>query len=180
MSRLTVTPDNAPGHPAGQFVDPDAIAAELARRGVVFERHSLPVLPPQGGEAVLDALADVIAALKGRFGYVSADVVKVTPETPNHSAMRTKFLAEHTHGEDECRLMLDGGGSFFLHLGAEVLQVEVAAGDLITVPAGAKHWFDMGAQPSFAALRLFTNPDGWVATFTGDAIASRFPAHGEA
>jgi 1,2-dihydroxy-3-keto-5-methylthiopentene dioxygenase len=26
-------------------------------------------------------------------------------------------------------------------------------------------------------LRLFENPDGWVARFTGDAIADRFPRH---
>jgi 1,2-dihydroxy-3-keto-5-methylthiopentene dioxygenase len=50
-------------------------------------------------------------------------------------------------------------------------------GDLISVPAGMKHWFDMGAAPRFTAIRLFVNPDGWVARFTGDVIADRFPRH---
>jgi 1,2-dihydroxy-3-keto-5-methylthiopentene dioxygenase len=50
-------------------------------------------------------------------------------------------------------------------------------GDLISVPAGMKHWFDMGPRPNFTAIRLFVNPDGWVARFTGSDIAERFPRH---
>ncbi|HGN2103582.1 TPA: acireductone dioxygenase, partial [Pseudomonas aeruginosa] len=38
-----------------------------------------------------------------------------------------------------------------------------------------RHWFDMGEHPHFVAVRLFNNPEGWVAQFTGDDIASRFP-----
>ena len=45
------------------------------------------------------------------------------------------------------------------------------------MPAGTKHWFDMGASPSFTAVRLFTNPEGWVAQFTGDEIAELFPKY---
>jgi 1,2-dihydroxy-3-keto-5-methylthiopentene dioxygenase len=33
----------------------------------------------------------------------------------------------------------------------------------------------MGAKPQFTALRFFNNSEGWVAQFTGDQIASRFP-----
>ena len=49
------------------------------------------------------------------------------------------------------------------------------AGDLISVPDGMRHWFDMGAAPRFTAIRLFLNPDGWIAQFTGSDIADRFP-----
>lgn len=48
-------------------------------------------------------------------------------------------------------------------------------GDLIGVPDGTRHWFDMSEEPHFVAIRLFTNPAGWVAEFTGDEIAARFP-----
>ena len=49
-------------------------------------------------------------------------------------------------------------------------------GDLIGVPAGTRHWFDMGGAPRrFTALSCFHNPEGWVAQFTGDPIAERFP-----
>lgn len=33
----------------------------------------------------------------------------------------------------------------------------------------------MSESPYFVAIRLFTNKEGWVANFTGDDIASRFP-----
>ena len=49
----------------------------------------------------------------------------------------------------------------------------------MSVPAGTRHWFDMGPAPRFTAIRLFTNPDGWVAKFTGTEIAATFPAFGE-
>lgn len=32
----------------------------------------------------------------------------------------------------------------------------------------------MGSEPHFTAIRLFDNPDGWVAHFTGDAIADAY------
>jgi 1,2-dihydroxy-3-keto-5-methylthiopentene dioxygenase len=51
------------------------------------------------------------------------------------------------------------------------------AGDLIGVPDNTPHWFDMGPQPHFVAIRLFTNVEGWVARFTGADIAQRFPRH---
>jgi len=33
----------------------------------------------------------------------------------------------------------------------------------------------MGPAPQFTAIRFFDNPKGWVAQFTGDPIAERFP-----
>ncbi len=88
--------------------------------------------------------------------------------------MRQKFLAEHTHGEDEVRFFVDGHGLFSLHVAAEVYEVLCEKGDLISVPANTKHWFDMGPNPRFVAIRFFNNPDGWVAEFTGSDIADRF------
>jgi 1,2-dihydroxy-3-keto-5-methylthiopentene dioxygenase len=49
---------------------------------------------------------------------------------------------------------------------------------LISVPAGTRHWFDMGPTPRFTAIRLFTTPAGWVANFTGTPIAGGFPSYG--
>ncbi len=33
----------------------------------------------------------------------------------------------------------------------------------------------MGSAPAFTCIRLFNDPAGWVAQFTGDEIATRFP-----
>mgnify|MGYP006276487783 CR=1 FL=1 len=90
-------------------------------------------------------------------------------------ALRQKFLAEHTHSEDEVRFFVEGRGLFCLHIGDAVLQLLCEQNDLISVPAGTKHWFDMGAAPSFCAVRFFNNTEGWVAAFTGDAIAASYP-----
>ena len=97
------------------------------------------------------------------------------PDHPDKDAFRRKFLDEHTHGEDEVRFFVRGRGLFIMHIGERVYSMLCEKDDLISVPADTKHWFDMGPDPSFTAIRLFNNPEGWVAKFTGDDIASRFP-----
>ena len=74
-------------------------------------------------------------------------------------------------------LMLAGSGLFTLHVGDKVYEVLCEAGDLIAVPDSMTHWFDMGPEPSFVAIRFFTEPDGWVGHFTGSDIAKRFPRY---
>jgi 1,2-dihydroxy-3-keto-5-methylthiopentene dioxygenase len=65
---------------------------------------------------------------------------------------------------------------FYLHTEACVHMVLCERNDLLSVPAGMRHWFDIGSEPYFTVIRLFTAPEGWVARFTGDSIATRFPA----
>ena len=108
-------------------------------------------------------------------GYRAVDVVSLTPDHPDRVALRRTYLAEHRHVEAEVRFFVAGAGQFALHVGDKVYEVLCEAGDLIGVPDGARHWFDMSESPSFVAIRLFTNPAGWVAQFTGDDIATRFP-----
>jgi 1,2-dihydroxy-3-keto-5-methylthiopentene dioxygenase len=70
-----------------------------------------------------------------------------------------------------------GSGLFSLHIGSKVYEIRCEQGDLIGLPAGTRHWFDMGPAPSFIAIRFFTAPDGWVGHFTGTDIAGRFPRY---
>ena len=157
--------------------DPAVIAAELAKRGIGFERWPTRAEFPAGAgpDAVLAAYAQEIQAVQARGSYPTVDAIRMTPDHPDREALRQKFLSEHTHAEDEVRFFVEGRGLFCLHLGEEVLQVLCEADDWISVPAGTKHWFDMGAEPSFCAIRFFDNPEGWVAQFSGDPIADRFP-----
>jgi len=69
----------------------------------------------------------------------------------------------------------DSSGQFTLHIDGKVYEVLCESGDLIGVPDRTRHWFDMSESPYFIAIRLFTNKEGWVAEFTGDDIAERFP-----
>jgi len=157
--------------------DPDLIAAELTARGIGFERWPARVALAATADpaAVLAAYADEIATVQARGRYPTVDAIRMTPDHPERQELRQKFLAEHTHGEDEVRFFVEGRGLFCLHIGDEVLQMLCESGDWISVPAGTRHWFDMGGTPQFTAIRFFDNPDGWVARFTGDPIASRFP-----
>ena len=172
MSRLQIF-DEADGAVAlTDTRDGTEIAGALAEIGVTFERW--PTRPVSGGD-ILAAYAPEIERLQALGGYRSIDVVDVVPDHPDRAAMRTKFLSEHTHAEDEVRFFVGGEGLFTLHASGRVWNVLCCAGDLMSVPAGMTHWFDMGAAPRFTAIRMFVNPDGWVAAFTGSNIAERFP-----
>ena len=70
-----------------------------------------------------------------------------------------------------------GSGLFTLHVDGKVYEIECVQDDLIAVPDGALHWFDMGPEPRFIAIRFFTEPDGWVGHFTGTTIAQEFPRY---
>ncbi len=111
----------------------------------------------------------------GESGAGSADVIKLTPDNPNAGAMRQKFLSEHIHTEDEVRFFVHGSGNFVMHVNGRVYDTYCTQGDLISVPAGTKHWFDCSDKPSFTVLRVFTDSSGWAAHYTGDAVSERFP-----
>lgn len=173
MSHLQIFDEADGAAPLRETSDGAAIAAELAAIGVRFERW--PTRDVADPSQVLAAYAPEIDALVAQGGYRSIDVMAVAPDHPDRASIRTKFLAEHTHGEDEIRFFVEGEGLFTLHHEGQVFNILCTKGDLISVPAGMRHWFDMGAAPDFTVIRLFLNPDGWIATFTGDDIASRFP-----
>ncbi|MGH8214358.1 MAG: 1,2-dihydroxy-3-keto-5-methylthiopentene dioxygenase [Rhodanobacteraceae bacterium] len=177
MSRLRVYDQREPARPIGTLFDHDMIAHALDEVGVRFERWAAnkPVAPGASQDEVIAAYADDIARLKQERGYQAVDVISLTADHPQKDAMRQKFLSEHTHSEDEVRFFVAGQGQFTLHIGERIYDVLCEAGDLIGVPDGIPHWFDMGPNPNFIAIRLFTNSEGWVANFTGDGIAERFP-----
>lgn len=182
MTVLTIFSTDESGAPArrlGATAEADAIARELDRIGVQFERWAADaVLPPGAGqEAVLAAYRKDVERLMKQGSYQSADVVRMHPDHPDREAFRAKFLAEHIHEDDEVRFFVEGAGAFYLRDGDRVLKVVATGGDLMRVPANARHWFDMGPAPHFAAIRLFTTPEGWVAKFTGDRIADRVPLY---
>lgn len=177
MSHLRLYPESG-GAAILDTADAGAIADALAAIDVRFEQWTSRSIPPDADqEAVLAAFAPEVARLKAEQGYRSVDVIRMVPDHPDREALRAKFLSEHRHAEDEVRFFVEGEGLFTLHVEDRVYAVLCTEGDLISVPAGTPHWFDMGPHPRFTAIRLFTNPDGWIAQFTGDPIADRFPRH---
>jgi 1,2-dihydroxy-3-keto-5-methylthiopentene dioxygenase len=176
MSNLKVFRAAQPRNPELIVNDKPAMAEELAKVGVRYEQWRAQAVlsenPSQ--EEVIDAYRDDIERLKREQGYRTVDVVSITPDHPQKAAARGKFLDEHRHSEDEVRFFVEGQGLFTLHIGERVYEVLCTKGDLISVPADTPHWFDMGPNPRFVAIRLFNNETGWVARFTGDDIALRF------
>jgi 1,2-dihydroxy-3-keto-5-methylthiopentene dioxygenase len=178
MSRLRIFSESDSSVPLFASREAQAIAEQLDAVGVQFRQWPLRSLPPEPTpEQTIEAYSEDIDRLKRDAGYQAVDVVSLHPGHPDRETLRKKFLNEHTHSEDEVRYFVAGTGLFTLHIGEKVFEVLCEAGDLISVPHGTRHWFDMGPEPHFVAIRLFTNPDGWVASFTGDGIAERFPRY---
>lgn len=178
MTRLTLFREDDPTEIELDTRDAAAIADALDAIGVSFERWPTIDLPADADDdAVLAAYAPQIDRLRETGGYQAVDIVRLAPDAPNREALRAKFLSEHRHGEDEVRYFVAGSGMFYLREAGRVHMLLCEGGDLITVPAGIRHWFDMGPCPSFTAIRLFTDPEGWIARFTGDAIADAFPRY---
>jgi len=152
------------------------ITQKLAEMGIRFEQWqtlaNLEFGTPQ--EEVLQAYQAEVEKLITEEDYQTVDVISLRSDNPNKATLRAKFLNEHTHSENEVRFFVAGKGLFSLHLNNLVLEVLCTQGDLISVPANTRHWFDMGENPNFIAIRFFNNPEGWVANFTGSDIASQF------
>ncbi len=178
MSRLRIYTVSNGETPELDTGDGGEIAAALAPIGVRFEQWPSRPLPADADQdAVLAAFAPEVARLRDENGYETADVMRVAPDHPDRAALRTKFLSEHRHSEDEVRFFVEGEGLFTLRDEDRVYAVLCTEGDLISVPAGTRHWFDMGPRPGFTVIRMYIDPAGWVADYTGDPIAERFPRH---
>lgn len=177
MSQLRIYAEQAADTVLAQFVEHADISHALSKVGVRFEQWqaSEPLQPGASQDAVIAAYRSDIDRLMQEGGYQAVDVISLNPDHPQRAELRKKFLNEHTHSEDEVRFFVAGSGQFTLHIDQKIYEVLCESGDLIGVPDGTRHWFDMSESPYFIAIRLFTNADGWVANFTGTDIAERFP-----
>lgn len=155
----------------------DEITATLAASGIDYERWnpSHPIADDAPAEEILQAYSSEIDALKTRGGYVTADVIDVSSATPNLDAMLAKFNREHWHDEDEVRFIIAGRGLFHIHAASgTVLAIEVEAGDLIRVPRGTLHWFNLCDDRRIRTIRLFQDMAGWTPHYTDSRVDENF------
>lgn len=153
------------------------IAAYLAERGIEYERlDAIPHAPAElSADELLAAYAPKLEELKSKGGYVTADVIDVSAETPGLDAMLKRFSSEHWHDEDEVRLIVEGRGIFHIHPpNLPVFALEVDAGDLIRVPRGTHHWFDLCGERRIRAIRLFQDKSGWTPHYTESGVDAQF------
>ena len=153
--------------------DPSEITAYLASVGIDYERWQADVSlnPDAAVDEVLAAYAPQIEQLKVRGHYVTADVIDVNPQTAGLEEMLARFNIEHSHDEDEVRYIVAGRGLFHIHLqGRPVVAIEVTEGDLIRVPRGTLHWFNLCSDRRIRAIRLFQSKAGWTPHYTGSGV----------
>jgi len=176
MTTLTIYADDQTTE-SKTLTDFDAIVRRLGVAGIQLERWEAdrPLSEDADQEEVLAAYKDNIDRLNQQYGFKSVDVISMRPDHPQRIEMRQKFLSEHTHDDFEVRFFVEGQGLFYLHIGSKVYTLLCTKGDLISVPAGTTHWFDMGSKPDFKCIRFFTTSNGWVGNFTGSDIARQFP-----
>ena len=148
----------------------------LAGIGIDYERWPTEsVAAEASSEQILAAYGTQIAELNLRGGYVTADVIDVRPETPGLEGMLAKFSIEHWHDEDEVRFIVAGRGLFHIHpKQGPVIAIEVEAGDLIRVPRGTLHWFDLCGDRRIRAIRLFQDSSGWTPHYTNSAVDRKY------
>ncbi|MGI9065645.1 MAG: 1,2-dihydroxy-3-keto-5-methylthiopentene dioxygenase [Pyrinomonadaceae bacterium] len=153
--------------------DQTVIREHLTSIGIGCERwepaHALANDAPS--EEILAAYALEIEKLKSLGGYVTADVIDVNSQTPGLEAMLRKFNREHWHEEDEVRFIIRGRGIFHIRPAVGPLTgIEVGPGDLLTVPRGTHHWFDLCADRDIRAIRLFQDAAGWTPYYTESGV----------
>ncbi len=151
------------------LTDAGQISDFLAQFGIWYRRfEGNAELPADAdAESILAAYEEPIEKLKQEGGYVTADVIDIEPETPNLQMMLDKFNKEHWHDEDEVRFIVAGRGLFHIHPeGGPVFSLEVVDGDMINVPRGTHHWFDLCEDRSIRAIRLFQDQSGWTPHYT--------------
>lgn len=155
-----------------QITDRQAIEQYLGRYGIWYEYWPVDGRIDDDADAqdILDAYEPEIDRLMHKGKFVAADVINVTPQTPNLDALLEKFNKEHTHSEDEVRFVVKGRGIFHINPGNgdPVFAVQTDAGDMINVPRGTKHWFDLCDDRCIRCIRLFEDQSGWTPQYVED------------
>ena len=155
------------------------VAEYLGKIGIEYNvwQPAHPIKPGASQDEILGAYSDEIDDLKARGGYVTADVISVKPQTPNLDAMLAKFSREHWHDEDEVRFIIQGRGLFHVNpKTSPVVAIEVEPGDLIRVPRGTLHWFDLCSTKQIQCIRLFQDPAGWTPWYTDSGVDDKYEA----
>ncbi|WP_025027275.1 1,2-dihydroxy-3-keto-5-methylthiopentene dioxygenase [Caldalkalibacillus mannanilyticus] len=153
----------------------EKVGAFLESQGVLYEHWDISKLPAhlQGNCALndeqkaetLQVFDAEIKSLGKRGGYVNWDVVALSESTPNLEELLKKFEQVHTHTEDEVRAITAGHGIFIIKGQGDTgyFDVELEAGDVISVPVNTPHFFTLMEDKQVVAVRLFIETEGWVA-----------------
>lgn len=136
--------------------NPGKLPAELQEKFVLTDEEK---------SRILETFDEEIRDLAARRGYLTWDIVALSDATPNLEELLKKFEQVHTHTEDEVRAITAGKGIFIIKGTDDVgyFDVELEAGDVISVPEHKPHFFTLMENRKIVAVRLFIETEGWIA-----------------
>lgn len=163
-------------------VSPKEVIRHLGNIAVGFERLPLPPLETGANDSmILSSLQGIVNRFCNDENGCRVEVSRVESQDACSDVLneinesRKKLLREHYHEEDEVWFFVSGHSAFYVRDGDLVYIAVCGPGDLIRIPARKRHWFDMGTQPSFCALRFYRTSPGFVGVFTQAASFQGFP-----
>jgi 1,2-dihydroxy-3-keto-5-methylthiopentene dioxygenase len=151
------------------------VKAFLDKQEVLYEHWNASKLPDSLQEKfvltddekaqILSTFDHEIKDLASRRGYKTWDLIALSDATPNLDELLKKFEQVHTHTEDEVRAITAGKGIFIIKGTDDVgyFDVELEAGDVISVPENKAHFFTLMDNRQIVAVRLFIETEGWIA-----------------
>ncbi|GIP37313.1 acireductone dioxygenase [Paenibacillus sp. J31TS4] len=151
------------------------VKAFLDRQEVLYEHWDAGKLPEslrdqfslsdEDKATILSTFEEEIKDLAKRRGYLTWDIIALSEATPNLEELLVKFEQVHTHTEDEVRAITAGNGIFIIKGSDDVgyFDVELTAGDVISVPEHKPHFFTLMDDRQIVAVRLFIEKEGWIA-----------------
>jgi 1,2-dihydroxy-3-keto-5-methylthiopentene dioxygenase len=156
-----------------RVTDQAAVSTYLESQGVIYEYWDITKLPAHLQEKydlseaekaeIIQSFRSEIDELSARRGYLTEDVISLSPATPNLDDLLNKFIEEHHHTDDEVRFIVSGHGIFAIQgPNGRYVDVELEAGDLISVPENYRHYFTLMEDKQVVAVRIFKGKEGWV------------------
>jgi 1,2-dihydroxy-3-keto-5-methylthiopentene dioxygenase len=157
----------------GRVTDQQEVSTYLESQGVIYEHWDISKLPNDLQEkydltedekaAIIQTFRNEIDDLSARRGYVTEDVISLSPATPNLDELLQNFIKEHHHTDDEVRFIVSGHGIFAIQgPNDRFVDVELEPGDLISVPENYRHYFTLMDDKQVVAVRIFKAKEGWV------------------
>ena len=144
--------------PFYSFSKPASIKQKLKSIGVDYHNYEATVKTwphDKSNDELFKLMAKAhkydIIDLTNKYDIESYDLAHCTE--PNDE-LRKQLMAKHTHEQDELRFFVFGSGVFFFYDDYVLFELVCEAGDMISIPSGMEHWFDIGELPEFACFRF--------------------------
>lgn len=177
MSRLSVHHQSSPQIPNKVLGHAEDIASTLAAVGIEFRELPLESRVQAGAseQEILAALGETLEQLKRDSDLSHSEVISIDQRHwPREGDKPVDAPVEVLADSAQLYLFLAGQGLLSLHIDDFVYGLIGERNALVSVPAGTRHWFDLGEFPHCAAIRLFA-ANAVAARPSGDAVAASFP-----